>query len=31
MSRGKRMDFEMIQGKGVLRVKNKNHAKTVQN
>ena len=27
MSTGKRSDFEMIEGEGILRVRNKNQAK----
>ena len=28
MSRGKRSDFEMTEGEGILRVRNENQAKT---
>ena len=31
MSRVKRSDFEMIEGEGILRVRNKNQAKTGKN
>ena len=31
MSRGKRSDFEMIHGEGILRVRNENQAKREKN
>ena len=31
MSRGKRSDFERIEGEGILRVRDKNWAKTGKN